>query len=153
MKKDYCKFLLKCKWYNPSKQTFSEDFIPFNILEEVVIDKEKIDIIQSGISEARLFKIPKITNIEEQKNSQINNVLVEITDVVILNHKVRIVYTDYFSKKLKSNYLQEFNFEPTKFKIKDLVKDKFPDYSSRVFNDIKKLSWTNDKFYVINYTD
>lgn len=153
LKKDSCKFLLKCKWYNPSKQSFSEDFIPFNIIEEVVFNKEKIVIIQSGISEGILFKIPKITNIEGQKKSQINNTLIEITDVVILNHKIRIVYNDYFSKKVKSNYLPEFDFESTKFKIKDLVKDKFPDYSSRVFNNIKNLSWEKDKFYEINYTD
>lgn len=153
LKKDSCKFLLKCKWYNPSKQSFSEEFIPFNIVEEVIFDQEKIDIIQLGMSGSKLFKIPKITPFEGHNKRQINNTLVEIINIILLNHKIRIVYSDYFSKKVKSSYIQEFNFEATTFKITDLTKDKFPDYSSQVFNDVKKLSWEKDKFYEINYTD
>ena len=59
----------------------------------------------------------------------------------------------FLGKITKSSYLQDFDFESTKFKITDLAKNKFPDYSSSVFNDIKKLSWEQDKFYEINYTD
>lgn len=153
LKKDSCKFLLKCKWFNPSKQSFSEDFIPFNIVEEVIFDQGKIDIIQLSMNGNILLKIPKTTPFEGHPKSQINNTLVEIINIILLNHKVRIVYSDYFSKKVKSSYLQEFNFEATKFKITDLAKHKFPDYSSHVFNDIKKLTWEKDKFYEISYTD
>lgn len=153
LKKDSCKFLLKCKWFNPSKQSFSEDFIPFKIVEEVMFDQEKIEIIQLCMSGSKLLTIPKITPFEGHSKIQINNTLVEIINIILLNHKVRIVYSDYFSKKVKSSYLEEFNFKSTKFKFTDLTKDKFPDYSSHVFNDIKKLSWEKGLFYEINYTD
>lgn len=153
LKKDSCKFLLKCKWFNSFKQSFSEDFIPFNIVEKVIFDKEKTDTLQSAISENKLVKILKSITIEGQQKSEISHTLVEINDLILLNHQIRIVYTDYFSKKVTSIYLKDFDFELTKFKIKELVKDKFPDYSSRIFNDIKKLSWEKDKFYEINYTD
>jgi hypothetical protein len=40
IKRVSCKFLLKCKWFNPIKQTFSEEIMPYNILQLVDFDEK-----------------------------------------------------------------------------------------------------------------
>ncbi len=153
LKKDSSKYLLKCKWFNPTKQTFSEELIPYKIVQIVSVDSDKIKIIESGIQEKNLFKIPNEIHTESSKKDEIKFSLVEIKDIILLNHRVKILFRDLFLNKTESKYLEEINFEKTNFKVDELIKEKYPDYSSRAYNNINNLQWDVNAFYQINYID
>lgn len=153
IKKDSSKYLLKCKWFNPTKQTFSEELIPYKIVEKVSIDFDKIEIVKAGIKEENLFKIPRETQMEPDKKDIFNFSVIEIKDIIMLNHRVKILYRDLLSNKNESSFLEKVDIEKIKLKFEDLIEEKYPDYSSRSYNNINKLKWEGNKFYKINYTD
>lgn len=153
VKKDSSKYLLKCKWFNPTKQTFSEELIPCKIVEKVSIDIDKIEIIKAGIEDENLFKIPKKIQMEPSKKDAFSFSLVEIKDIIMLNHRVKILYRDLFLNKTESSFLEKIDITKSDLKFDDLIEEKYPDYSSRSYNNINKLHWEENKFYKINYTD
>lgn len=147
------KYLLKCRWFNPTKQTFSEDLISYKIVEKVVIDFKKIEIIKDGINNNNLFKIPKQVQLEANKKTTFNFSLVEIKDIILLNHRVKILYKDLLLNKTESYFLEEIDIVNSNLKFEDLIEEKYPDYSSRSYNNINNLYWNITHFYKINYID
>lgn len=147
------KYLLKCRWFNPTKQTFSEDLISYKIVEKVVIDFKKIEIIKDGINNNNLFKIPKQVQLEANKKTTFNFSLVEIKDIIQLNHRVKILYKDLLLNKTESYFLEEIDVVNSNLKFEDLIEEKYPDYSSRSYNNINNLHWSITHFYKINYID
>lgn len=153
LKKDSSKYLLKCKWFNPTKQTFSEELIPYKIVQVISVDSDKIEIIKSGIQEKNLFKIPKKIQMESSKKDSFTYSLVEIKDIILLNHRVKILYRDLLSNKIESDYLEKLDITKSDLKFDNLIKEKYPDYSSRSYNNITNLQWDENAFYQINYSD
>lgn len=147
------KYLLKCRWFNPTKQTFSEDLISYKIVEKVLIDLKKIEIIKNGINNENLFKIPKQVQLEASKKTTFNFTIVEVKDIILLNHRVKILYKDLLLNKTESSFLEEIDIINSNFRFEDLIDEKYPDYSSRSYNNINNLQWNINNFYKINYID
>lgn len=147
------KYLLKCRWFNPTKQTFSEDLISYKIVKKVIIDFKKIEIIKTGVNKENLFKIPKQVLLEASKKTTLNFSIVEIKDIILLNHRVKILYKDLLLNKTESCFLEEIDMVNSNLKFEDLVEEKYPDYSSRSYNNVNNLQWNINDFYKINYTD
>lgn len=147
------KYLLKCRWFNPTKQTFSEDLISYKIVEKVVIDFKKIEIIKNGIENENLFKTPKQVQLEASKKTTFSFSVVEIKDIILLNHRVKILYKDLLLNKTESCFLEEIDLVNSNLKFEDFIEEKYPDYSSRSYNNVNNLHWNINNFYKISYID
>lgn len=152
LKKVSCKYLLKCKWYNPIKQTFSEEFIPYKIIQKVSFSNDLLATIKDAIIDKTVFSI--ISNEKEIKFN--NNKLKKIIcfkEVIILNHTVKVVYKDIFSNKLSTANLENLNIASLKSNIEELGDKIYPDYTNSGYIKRDKLNWNKNKIYRIKYVD
>ena len=155
IKRESCKFLLKCKWFNPIKQTFSEEIIPYKILQIVEFNSNKIEVIERGINTKNVFQlIEKDLNItlENSKNS-FYKYIVELKEVVIQNHLIKIFYKNLINNKIESKTIENLEITDLEKEFKQFVDSEFPNYSNSEYNNPLKLEWQKDKFYKIDYLD
>lgn len=154
IKRESCKFLLKCKWFNPIKQTFSEEIIPYKILQLVDFDEKKLEIIRDGIARKTVFVIKDDENIilEGTKHS-FSNYILELKDVVIQNHTIKVFFKNLINNKLESSLIDNLIAENSGKEFKQFITSEFPNYSNSKYNNPLDLEWQRDKFYKIDYLD
>ncbi len=154
IKRVSCKFLLKCKWFNPIKQTFSEEIMPYNILQLVDFDEKKLEIIRDGIARKTVFVIKDDENIilEGTKHS-FSNYILELKDVVIQNHTIKVFFKNLINNKLESSLIDNLIAENSGKEFKQFITSEFPNYSNSKYNNPLDLEWQRDKFYKIDYLD
>ena len=155
IKRESCKFLLKCKWFNPIKQTFSEEIIPYKILQLVEFNSNKIEVIERGINTKNVFQlIEKDLNItlENSKNS-FYKYIVELKEVVIQNHLIKIFYKNLINNKIESKTIENLEITDLEKEFKQFVDSEFPNYKTNKYNNPLDLKWEKDKFYKIDYLD
>ena len=154
IKRESCKFLLKCKWFNPIKQTFSEEIMPYNILQLVDFDEKELEIIRDGIARKTVFVIKDDENIilEGTKHS-FSNYILELKDVVIQNHTIKVFFKNLINNKLESSLIDNLIAENSGKEFKQFITSEFPNYSNSKYNNPLDLEWQRDKFYKIDYLD
>ena len=155
IKRESCKFLLKCKWFNPIKQTFSEEIIPYKILQRVEFNSNKIEVIERGINTKNVFQlIEKDLNItlENSKNS-FYKYIVELKEVVTENHTIKIFYKNLISNKIENRRIENLEIIDSTKEFKQFVDSEFPNYKTNKYNNPLDLKWEKDKFYKIDYLD
>lgn len=152
LRKDSSKFLLKCKWFNNVKQTFSEEFIPYKIIQNVNFSNEILDKIRAGITNKTIFSINSTENEILSGKRKIKKIIT-FKDIIILNHSIRIRYKDIFSNKISTNSLEKLDITSLDKKIEELVEKKYPDYTLTTYTKRDSLIWDKDKFYKITYVD
>ena len=155
IKRESCKFLLKCKWFNPIKQTFSEEIIPYKILQIVEFNSNKIELIKRGINTKNVFQlIEKDLNISlENSRYSFNKYIIELKEVVIQNHLMKIFYKNLINNKIESKIIENLEIIDSEKEFKQFVDSEFPNYSNSEYNNPLKLEWQKDKFYKIDYLD
>jgi hypothetical protein len=155
IKRESCKFLLKCKWFNPIKQTFSEEIIPYKILQLVEFNSNKIEFIEKGINTKNVFQlIEKDLNISlENSRYSFNKYIIELKEVVIQNHLMKIFYKNLINNKIESKIIENLEIIDSEKEFKQFVDSEFPNYSNSEYNNPLKLEWQKDKFYKIDYLD
>ena len=155
IKRESCKFLLKCKWFNPIKQTFSEEIIPYKILQLVEFNSNKIEFIEKGINTKNVFQlIEKDLNISlENSRYSFNKYIIELKEVVIQNHLIKIFYKNLINNKIESKIIENLEIIDSEKEFKQFVDSEFPNYSNSEYNNPLKLEWQKDKFYKIDYLD
>lgn len=155
IKRESCKFLLKCKWFNPIKQTFSEEIIPYKILQRVEFNSNKIEVIERGINTKNVFQlIEKDLNISlENSRYSFNKYIIELKEVVIQNHLIKIFYKNLINNKIESKIIENLEIIDSEKEFKQFVDSEFPNYSNSEYNNPLKLEWQKDKFYKIDYLD
>ena len=155
IKRESCKFLLKCKWFNPIKQTFSEEIIPYKILQRVEFNSNKIEVIERGINTKNVFQlIEKDLNISlENSRYSFNKYIIELKEVVIQNHLMKIFYKNLINNKIESKIIENLEIIDSEKEFKQFVDSEFPNYSNSEYNNPLKLEWQKDKFYKIDYLD
>ena len=155
IKRESCKFLLKCKWFNPIKQTFSEEIIPYKILQLVEFNSNKIESIENGINTKNVFQlIEKDLNISlENSRYSFNKYIIELKEVVIQNHLMKIFYKNLLNNKIASKIIENLEIIDSKKEFKQFVDSELPNYSNSEYNNPLKLEWQKDKFYKIDYLD
>ena len=155
IKRESCKFLLKCKWFNPIKQTFSEEIIPYKILQLVEFNSNKIESIENGINTKNVFQlIEKDLNISlENSRYSFNKYIIELKEVVIQNHLIKIFYKNLINNKIESKIIENLEIIDSEKEFKQFVDSEFPNYSNSEYNNPLKLEWQKDKFYKIDYLD
>lgn len=155
IKRESCKFLLKCKWFNPIKQTFSEEIIPYKILQLVEFNSNKIESIENGINTKNVFQlIEKDLNISlENSRYSFNKYIIELKEVIIQNHLMKIFYKNLINNKIESKIIENLEIIDSEKEFKQFVDSEFPNYSNSEYNNPLKLEWQKDKFYKIDYLD
>lgn len=155
IKRESCKFLLKCKWFNPIKQTFSEEIIPYKILQLVEFNSNKIESIENGINTKNVFQlIEKDLNISlENSRYSFNKYIIELKEVVIQNHLMKIFYKNLINNKIESKIIENLEIIDSEKEFKQFVDSEFPNYSNSEYNNPLKLEWQKGKFYKIDYLD
>ena len=155
IKRESCKFLLKCKWFNPIKQTFSEEIIPYKILQLVEFNSNKIESMENGINTKNVFQlIEKDLNISlENSRYSFNKYIIELKEVVIQNHLMKIFYKNLINNKIESKIIENLEIIDSEKEFKQFVDSEFPNYSNSEYNNPLKLEWQKDKFYKIDYLD
>lgn len=155
IKRESCKFLLKCKWFNPIKQTFSEEILPYNILKLVTFNKNKIEIIEGGINTKNVFQlIEKDLNISlENSRYRFNKYIIELKEVVIQNHLIKIFYKNLINNKIESKTIENLEITDSEKEFKQFITSEFPNYSDSKYNNPLDLEWQRNKFYKIDYLD
>ena len=155
IKRESCKFLLKCKWFNPIKQTFSEEIIPYKILQLVEFNSNKIESIENGINTKNVFQlIEKDLNISlENSRYSFNKYIIELKEVVIQNHLMKIFYKNLINNKIESKIIENLEIIDSEKEFKQFVDSEFPNFSNSEYNNPLKLEWQKDKFYKIDYLD
>ena len=155
IKRESCKFLLKCKWFNPIKQTFSEEIIPYKILQLAEFNSNKIESIEKGINTKNVFQlIEKDLNISlENSRYSFNKYIIELKEVVIQNHLMKIFYKNLINNKIASKIIENLEIIDSEKEFKQFVDSEFPNYSNSEYNNPLKLEWQKDKFYKIDYLD
>ena len=161
IKRESCKFLLKCKWFNPIKQTFSEEILSHNILHLVSFDEGKLRIINEGIKTKKLFslKIDRLENItdeiklEGKEEFSFSKYLIELKEVVTENHTIKIFYKNLISNKIENRRIENLEIIDSTKEFKDYIAFEFPDYTTNKYNNPLDLEWQRDKFYKIDYLD
>ena len=139
IKRESCKFLLKCKWFNPNKQTFSEEILSHNILHLVSFDEGKLRIINEGIKTKKLFslKIDRLENItdeiklEGKEEFSFSKYLIELKEVVTENHTIKIFYKNLISNKIENRRIENLEIIDSTKEFKDYIAFEFPDYTTR----------------------
>ncbi len=152
LKKDSSKFLLKCKWFNNIKQTFSEEFIPYSIIKKVTFSNEKLEAIKIGIANKTVFSINSTDREIKSRNEKIKKIVI-FKDVIILNHSITLLYKDIFSNKISTESLEKIDIISLEKKIEELIENKYPDYTLTNYTKRDSLIWDKEKFYRIKYVD
>ena len=137
IKRESCKFLLKCKWFNPIKQTFSEEIIPYKILQLVEFNSNKIESIEKGINTKNVFQlIEKDLNISlENSRYSFNKYIIELKEVVIQNHLMKIFYKNLINNKIASKIIENLEIIDSEKEFKQFVDSEFPNYKTNKYNN------------------
>lgn len=152
LKKDSSKYLLKCKWFNSIKQTFSEEFIPYKIIQKVNFSNDTLKVIEAAINEKTVFSIN--SNEKEIKiNSKKLKKLVIFKNIIIFNHSVKVLFKDIFSNKTSTEKISKLDITSLECGLEDFVEKKYPDYTLSSYPKRDSLTWSKNKFYRIKYVD
>ncbi|MGG1921748.1 hypothetical protein AB1278_08050 [Chryseobacterium sp. NRRL B-14798] len=153
LQKDCSKYLLKCKWFNHIKQTFSEELFPYKIIQKVNFPNEILEEIKKGISNKTVFTLEsKEKEIKLDNNIKIKKIII-FKEVIILNHIVKILYKDIFSNRILTDNLESLDVKSLESKLDELVEEKYPDSTKALYKKRDELQWNENKFYKIRYTD
>lgn len=131
------KYFLKCKWFNPVKQNFSEELLPPQILNKVDTPLN-IDFLIKAIASKNIFTL---TIDDDMK-------LVNIKKVVQVHHTFRVVYYDILTQKNGYQVIaSKFIFADTNEEFKNLFD------ASLEFNETKDIETSENEYYQIKYLD
>lgn len=93
IKKISTKFFLKCKWFNHVKQTYSEDLIPPQVVENIIHNQDKISTVKDGIKNQNIYQL----EIDTKKYD-----LILLKEIICLNHITKLIYRSILTHETKT---------------------------------------------------
>lgn len=163
-KKRYCeetgklKIEVKCKWYNSATKSFSEEFIPYQVL---FIVKETYEIsgtdlvadIQKTIESNSLIiaKNKKPFKLEEIKPEiNITNTLLEPSEVYFNHYHYVLQSLDYIVQQKRHDKISQ----PSSIKTNnEIFGATFPDYKNGYRKKVADCTFSPKNYYLIQYND
>ena len=133
------KYFLKCKWFNPVKQSFSEELLPPRIVEEVYLPSVKL--ISLLLDKSQNNKIYTLKRNGEKSLAKIKN-------VVQIHHTFRVVFWDVLLQKNCSEVLNDsLEIQNTDLELKNLFEVPIE------ISEIDDIVVSKDEYYQIKYLD
>lgn len=153
-KKITSNFLVKCKWFNPHSNAFSEDFLP---IESIEIVESQTEILEKlNINEKILIKHPHSITLRSS-NLKVDFTFIQPLELVFKHYKYVLKYKDllrssYDEVELNRIGVEEF-YEP-KY-IENFVTRKTPRYNKTdsKFEIPEEFAFVIGEFYRITYRD
>lgn len=147
-------FLLKCKWYNPSLGTFSEDFLPIeavNLIPEIPSVSEVSTLILSN----KLLRLSLEKPLKLESGKVLNHTYIQLIDLEFNHYKYTLNYFNFFSNSYDKIDLSKVDLSAIHISLDDIILEKIPEYDKieQVFTSIKGFEFKNDNYYRITYSD
>lgn len=149
-------YLLKCKWYNSSTSSFSEDFIPVEAVQKVKIDD--IKTIEIAIKNKNIFRYDLTKNdkiMVNESGKALTHVYIQPLELIFNHYKYQLKYYDIFRDQYSKMDLSNIILGEDNMTIQDLIIGKIPEYSKDLedYSKVKDYIFKTDIFYRIIYRD
>ena len=160
VEKNLSKYMFKCKWYNPKISSYSEEFLPSNLLGTLVDQQSIINAITSSIDQKQylILKLKKSINLEGN-TAEILTKIVEPHELIFNHYYYKLNATDLFKQKVVSISLDELYYENNEnqysiyFVAKSFVLGHtFPRFGTR-FETISEKIFDENQYLLITYRD
>lgn len=147
-------FLLKCKWYNPSSGSFSEDFIPIETVK-IIKTESSLQNISNLIRDKEFIKQNLKDSIILENGLQLNHTYRQPLELIFNHYKYKLKYYDFFKSITSEMDLSEFVIDDDSAKLVDFIIKKVPEYDSNneKFNSVNEFDFDERKYYRITYKD
>ena len=88
----------------------------------------------------QLIKNDENIILEGTKNN-FNNYILELNDVVIQNHTIKVFFKNLINNKVESNLIDNLIAENSNKEFKQFITSEFPNYSNSKYNNPLDLEW------------
>ena len=161
-KKKFCdetgdlKLELKCKWFNHSSKTFSEEFLPYQaliLINEINDEAETITGINELINSNRLIQYP----LDKKETFTLENSTIEVKFDVVIPKKM--IFNHYYHEVLGSGYVFQKDSRISDIgKIREIKDNAFRGETYPSYNNNKKINisdcpFTSNTYMLIKYKD
>lgn len=139
---------LKCKWYNPVKNTYSEKILPLNVLKLVELqDSNKLREIEKYINKDYYYCYKKDKSI----------IIASITNIAFNHYQYQIYGENLITGKVEELDINEIiSKKPIPLKIEQPSTDSVyidDEYPCIVNQEFKNISFDKGQHYFITYKD
>lgn len=144
---------VKCKWYNPTRNTFSEKILPIDVLQLVELpNSEDLKKVEKSIKTGDYYCFET----SDKENSK--TIIATIRNIVFNHYKYEIYGTNLVNgqtEKLDNNQIFKTDPIPLRSKEVESTKSVFVDKEYPRIEDKKyiEISLEKDQFYFITYQD
>jgi hypothetical protein len=147
-------FLLKCKWFNPLSNNFSEEFIPIETVK-LISNDNSIEIFSKMINENKLIKHNLSLNIELEGGQVLEHTYIQPIELIYSHYKYELSYYDFFRSKIITEDITKIEINSENISLLDLIIEKIPEYNTidKEFTSVKNFIFEKDKYYKIIYKD
>ncbi|SMP21316.1 hypothetical protein [Chryseobacterium profundimaris] len=158
--KDCSKYMFKCRWYNPQTISYSEDFLPSNILGLVVSHDQALTTIKNLKQKDVFYLYPFDKPLElEDSSVKLKNSLIKVNEIIFNHYYYNFEYFDLlFQKRIAKPIIKINSFIENTNTSKDCLSNEmvfgrsYPSYK-RNYIHIDSNIFTNNEYFLINYTD
>lgn len=150
----------KCKWYNSASKSFSEEFIPYQVLQLVketseLFGTDILSDLQSVIESNQLIKLDlkdKDTFLLEGSEPpvEITSTILEPTDIYFKHYHYIFQAFNHVSQKKQIIKLNKI-FETKEHS--DVFGVSYPGYSNGFMNRVADCRFEDGRYYIIQYSD
>lgn len=157
-KKIFSTYLLKCKWYNPNTDSFSEDYIPIDAIQK--IEAPDLNLVATAIINNNIFrhdlrKNEKKIDIFKESSNTLSHIYLQPLEIIFNHYKYQIRYYDIFRDRYSKMDLSALIIDEDKMTMDDLILEKIPEYKKELedYTKIKDFPFKINQYYRINYRD
>lgn len=150
---------LKCKWYNSSTKTFSEYFLPYKTVkqvietQELVVKNDLLGDITESIEDNSFFLLPINNSFEledDAKNVKIVNTLGQSHSILYKHYFYQMNYFDFITQKKSAITIDQIFTKKTEI---DILGNKYPRYNNGSKLKTTDCKFKNGNYYSIIYED
>ncbi|UZT99310.1 hypothetical protein ODZ84_06990 [Chryseobacterium fluminis] len=155
LEKACSKYLFKCKWYNHKTTTYSEEFIPSNILGLIINQNIYIDFFKSFLNDRFVLILQRNNNISIAAKTLANP-----KEIIFNHYYYKLNYFDYLQQKISSISLSDIRSENSNLHFntinlipkKSVFGNNYPSYGL-TFKQITEDIFVNGNYFLITYKD
>lgn len=154
-KKITSNFLLKCKWFNPNSTTFSEDFLPLESLNIILLQTDIIKQINDCIHNNKLIEFAYTSPLKLASNDlELKHTFIQPLELIFNHYQYKLKYYDLFKSKYSEEEISNITIGKT-IDSENIISNKTPRYDilKQDFVKTDDFEFTVEEFYRITYKD
>lgn len=152
-KKIMSNFQLKCKWFNPNLNTFSEDFLPIESVMMINMDNSIIEELSRCIIEKKLFEFSYDIPLVLECGNELHRTLIQPIELTFNHHKYHLKYYDFFKSAYDKTDVSKIDIREL-MNLNVIISNKLPRYEKDFgFLTTDEFVYKTGHFYRITYKD